>query len=217
VRVAKIRPRNLVLATGLVAGVSVGVTGLAWASTPNSSPAHHKSLEPPRGSSGSADLVTTAPNGPASTLTVDTPSGSKTFAVTSSTTYWRGDAPAQEPDITVGAVVWVRTVPAKHRATAPDPLVAASIQIVPSSVRGYVTGAPSDPSAGASTFTITDLSGFTRTVKLETSTSYQEPKTTAPTYANVTTGTFVSVQGNVEGDGTTLDASAVRIGNPDHE
>lgn len=212
-RAPTVRPRNLVLVTGLVAGVSVGVTGLAWASSPSSSPEHHAPKAPSGPGGGPEDLVTTAPSGTTSTLTVDTPSGSKTFSVNASTTYWAGQSAAQESDIADGKLVWVRTVPTKRGAPQPSQPVAASIQLVPARVGGYVTSAA--PTTGASTFTLTDMSGFTRTVKLSTSTTYTEPKTTSPTYTNITTGDFVSVRGTVDVDGTTLDASAVRIGDPD--
>jgi hypothetical protein len=138
----------------------------------------------------------------ADSLTVQTPDGAKTVALTSSTTYYVGRTAATKSAVAVGKVVHVRL--SDPQATKP---VAAVVTVVPAHVAGWVT------SVSGSTITLTDVSGFTRTVTTSSSTTYVKDGTTA-TSAIVTKGAFVRAVGSVDSDGTTLDATRVATGHP---
>ncbi len=59
--------------------------------------------------------------------------------------------------------------------------------------------------------TITDGNGFTRTVQENPTTSYRTNGATGSP-SDITVGRFIRVQGNVEANGTTLNASKIAVG-----
>lgn len=199
---------------GLVAGLALGLTGLASAagsSSATTSPrASSGSVAPPfehgRGfghedgmRAGAAGRVTSASG---SSLTVDTPQGSKTFGLTGSTRYYVGRTAAKQAAVTVGEIVAVRPVDAKA-----TPLVAAVVRVVPAHLTGWVT------KVDGSTVTLTDVSGFTRTLTTSSSTTFTKDGAAA-TSSVLVTGAFIHAVGQVAPDGTTLTADHVAVGRP---
>lgn len=199
--------------TGLAAGLALGVTGLASASTPTGStnPAASAAGAQPRdhgrhheGRRGGGDLVTAVTGG---TITLDTPRGVKTVTVNSQTVYKHGAAAASLSDVKVNEIVRVQFV--TRNAATP---VAKLVRIEMAHVEGYVT-AVSPSSAGTGSITVIDRSGFTRTIQTSAATTYRKAGK-AGTAADITVGTFVHAEGNVDANGTTLDATRVQTGQP---
>lgn len=201
---------------GLAAGLALGLTGLASAAGSSSatpSPrASSGAVAPPfergrgfghddgRGPrAGAAGRVTSVSG---SSLTVDTPQGSKTFGLTGSTRYFIGRTAATQAAVTVGEIVGVR--PVDPKAT---PLVAAAVRVVPAHLTGWVT------KVDGSTVTLTDVSGFTRTLTTSSGTTYTKDGATA-TSSVLVTGAFIHAVGQVAQDGTTLTAEHVAVGRP---
>jgi hypothetical protein len=200
---------------GLAAGLALGVTGLAGAASPSPSPGTpsqpHTRAHTFRGFGGLGagpflgrrlglgGLVSSVAG---NTLSIRTPRGIEKVVLTSSTAYLRGSSKVTKGALTPGEVVRVRLV--DPRATT---LTAAEVAIVPAELSGYVTAVGSD------TIILTDLSGFTRTVRTSDSTSYVKDGASS-TRAAITVGAFVRAAGAVDADGTTLDATRVATGQP---
>jgi hypothetical protein len=191
-------PRVLIVG-GVTAVVALGGAGLAYAST-SSSTSPSSATSTPAKSSGAAtkhrlpaeDLVT-AVNG--TSLTADTPKGTKTFTLTSATTYHRGTAKVTEADIKPGQVVRIRT--AKDGATA------RAVAIAPAVITGYAQ------SASGSTLTVVDRSGLSHTVST-TGATYKK-NGAAGQASDVTAGVLVRVQGFLGSDGATIDATTIGV------
>lgn len=205
-------------AAGLVGGLALGVTGLAQAADPAPSPGAtstpgqflqermHDRMGLPggrmgkHGRGGYGGLVTAVDG---DSLTVRTPRGTETVALTSSTAYYEGATKATRSAVDEGDVVRVRL--ADPQATKK---VATVVTVVPAHLVGWVTA------VGDSTITITDHDGFTRTIRTSSSTTYVKDGATA-TRSAVTVGTMIRAVGEVASDGTTLDATRVATGLPD--
>jgi hypothetical protein len=196
-------------AAGLVAGLALGVSGLASAADPTPSatagpdrPRPHDGLHrkgPMGHGPGAGGLVSAVTAG---SLTVRTPDGTRTIGLTSSTTYYEGRTAATRDAVDVGDVVAVRL--ADPAASTP---VASVVQVLPAHLGGWVTR------VAGSTITITDPAGFTRTIATTSATTYRKDGAAA-TAAAVTVGSFVRALGAVAADGTTLDAASVEVGRP---
>jgi hypothetical protein len=192
---------------GVAAGLALGVTGFATAASPSPSPSTDRPLHQQgalrdrlmdhlRGGSGLVSAVTS------DSLTLRTPDGTRTIGLTSSTTYYTGRTKATKDAVKAGSVVHVRLV--DPRATKQ---VAAVVTVEPAHLDGWVTAV----SGGA--ITLTDPSGFTRTVRTSSATTYVKDGAAA-TSSIVSVGTFVRAVGTVDADGTTLDATRVATGHP---
>lgn len=197
--------------TGLLAGLALGITGLASASasTPTSGPAAgaatgqaHGDHRGPRGDhrhGGRGGALVTAVNG--NTISLDTPSGPKTVTVDSSTVYRHGGVTASLADVKPNEIVRVRLV--DPAATSP---VARQVSIEMARADGYVTGVTGQ------SFTVIGRDGFARSVQASSTTVYQDAgKTGSP--AEIAVGKFVRAAGNVDPNGTTLDATRISTGN----
>ncbi len=205
-------------AAGLVAGLALGVTGLAQAADPTPSPSSsqertfrdrmHERPGMPGGRmdkrlhGGYGGLVTAIDT---DSLTVRTPDGAQTLALTGSTTFYEGKTLATRDSVTADDVVHVRLV--DPQATKK---VAAVVRVVPAHIRGWVTA------VGDASLTIKDLSGFTRTARTSSATTYAKDGATVPRTA-ITVGTFVRALGEVAADGTSLEATRVTTGRPDQD
>jgi len=133
---------------------------------------------------------------------VDTPRGTKTEALTPATTYRHGRATATRTDVKIGEIVRVRLV--DPAATA---AVAKAVEIEPAHVGGFVRA------VDGSTLKLVDESGFTRTIRTSSATTYEKDGAAAQASA-LTVGSFVRAEGVVDPDGTTLDAARVATGHP---
>ena len=69
--------------------------------------------------------------------------------------------------------------------------------------------------AADGTITITDHSGFTRTIRTSATTTYEKDGVAAKA-SDITVGALVRAVGEVDADGTTLDATKVSVGKPAH-
>ncbi len=211
---SKIRPGLIGVSaagTGLVAGLALGVTGLAnAASSTTTSPTksgsasvagegHHGKHRGDRDRHGAGDLVTAVSG---NTITLDTPGGVKTVTVTPATVYRHGQGTASLADVKPNEIVRVRIV--DPTAAAP---VAKSVQIELARAQGYVTA------VNGTSFTVIGRDGFARTVR-ESSTTVYRNAGAAGSPSEVTVGKLVRAEGNVDPNGTTLDATRIGTGMP---
>lgn len=195
--------------TGLAAGLALGVTGLASASTPSATSAsphagsaahgaHGQNGQHGKDKAGRGGELVTSVSG--DTITLDTPRGVKTVSVNSATVYKHGAAKATLADVKPNEIVRVQLVDPKAANG-----VAKTITIEIAHVAGYVTA------VNGSTVTITDRGGFTRTVQESSATVYRDAGA-AGTTSEVTVGKFIRAEGNVDPNGTTLDATRISTG-----
>ena len=214
--------RRIAIATGaagVVAGLALGVTGLASAAGSSPTPAPSKSgavapkTDPDgdgrhgpgrmhrheHGPGGRGGLVTSVAG---DTVTVDTPRGSQTITLNASTTYYDGRTKATKSVLAAGEIIGVRLV--DPAAAKP---VARQIVVLPAHVEGWVA------KVDGATITLTDPAGFTRTVTTSSATTYQKDGA-AGTAAEVKAGVFIRAAGKVAGDGTTLTVSRIGTGSP---
>ncbi len=211
---SKIRPGLIGVSaagTGLVAGLALGVTGLANAAgTTTTSPSksgsagvasegHHGQHRGDRDRRGAPDLVTAVSG---NTITLDTPTGIKTVTVTPATVYKHGQGAASLADVKPNEIVRVRFV--DPAATAP---VAKSVLIELARANGYVTA------VDGTSFTVTGRDGFARTVQEGRTTVYRNAGA-AGRPSEVSVGKLVRTEGNVDANGTTLDATRIGTGMP---
>ena len=214
-------------AAGLAGGLALGVTGLASAAGSDPTPTPNPTKTPkqtagqwaggPRFGPGGFGGGGRGGHGPGrrggfdgglvsavtdSSLTLRTPDGSQTVSLTSATTYYQGQTKTTRSAVSVGEVVAVRV--ADPKAT---PKVASRVTVQPAQLAGFVTG------ISGSTITVADESGFTRTIRTSTSTTYQKDGA-AGKASDITVGAFVHAVGSVDSNGTTLDATKVSVGRP---
>ena len=216
-----LRPhRRIAIATGaagVVAGLALGVTGLASAagSSPTPTSANAAAIAPKtspdgdgrhgpgrmhgHGPGGRGGLVTSVAG---DTVTVDTPRGTQTITLNASTTYYDGQTKATRSVLATGEIIGVRLV--DPAAAKP---VAKEIAVLPAHVEGWVA------KVDGATITLTDPAGFTRTVTTSSATAYRKDGA-AGTAAEVEAGVFIRAAGKVAGDGTTLTASRIGTGAP---
>jgi hypothetical protein len=88
-----------------------------------------------------------------------------------------------------------------------DATTAVNIDIQLPVLVGTVTGVNGD------TITITDPQGFTRTIVVDSSTSYSKSSGTA-SLSDVRVGSEISAEGAVDANGTSLAAASVHVGLP---
>lgn len=194
---------------GLVAGLGLGATGLASATAPVSASmttaadGEGKQRQHPKKGAGKGrgfgGLVTAVS---ASSLTTNTPWGSKTVGVNDATVYYEGKDKVAASAIEVGEVVIVRL--ADPKSTTP---MAAVVKVVPAHVVGWVKDVL------GTTITVVDKSGFTRVVTTSSSTGFTKDGETS-SLADLDPGMFIRVLGSVGEDGSTLNAARVASGKP---
>lgn len=139
----------------------------------------------------------------ATSVTVDLRSGTTTtFTLTPTTTYTEGSAPSTIASLVVGDRVRVKV--SSSTATT-----AAAINIELAELFGKVTA------VSGNTITISDPQGFSRTVVVNSSTSYTA-NGAAGTVADVTVGSKISAEGTIDPNKTSLDALTVAIGSDEH-
>lgn len=189
-------------AAGLVAGLALGVNGLATAAGGGSS---DKAANGASGSTvgrhfrgGHAEaLVVSVTSG---NLVVRTPAGIRTITLTAGTRYFDGQTAATRTVVRPGELVSLRLT--DPRATTP---VAAAVRIVPAHLAGYVTA------VSGGTLTVLDQGGFSRTVTTTASTVIRKDGKAASLGA-LTVGSFVRAGGRAVG--TDLAASRIGTGRP---
>lgn len=191
-------PRLLVVG-GVTAAVALGGAGLAYASTGSSaapSSTTSSSATPAKTHKHPADDLVTSISG--TSLTADTPKGVTTFTLTPTTSYRRGSTKLTEADIKPGQVVRIRTQKGGTTVRA--------VAIAPAGITGYVQ------SMAGSTLTVVDRSGFSH--KVSTTGATYKKNGAAGQASDVTPGALVHVQGFIDADGSTLDATTVGVHHP---
>jgi hypothetical protein len=121
-----------------------------------------------------------------------------TFSVTPSTTFTEGSTVLTFAALVVGDSADVRV-------NSSAPTTALSVNILLATLSGPVTG------VSGNTITIRGGKGFDRTIVVSGATTYTQGGAAA-TLANVIVGSFITAQGTVDPDLTTLDATTVTIG-----
>jgi hypothetical protein len=81
----------------------------------------------------------------------------------------------------------------------------------PPAAAGKVESVTAGSVSGTGTFTVKGRDGKTVTVEVSSSTTYKDPGVTSPSFANVTTGEMVSVEGTTASSGV-VTATSVFIG-----
>jgi hypothetical protein len=122
-----------------------------------------------------------------------------TFAITSSTTFSEGSTVLSLANLVVGDS-------ANVTVNSTQPTTAISVDILLATLAGHVTN------VSGNTITITAGKGFARTIFVSATTTYTNGDGSAATLANVTVGSYISAQGTVDVDLTSLDATSVTIG-----
>jgi hypothetical protein len=186
-----------VAATAAV-GVSLaaGAVGVASAATPHATHAKDSSTATTNANSCVGGVVTAIS---ATSITVQSISGtSTTYTINSATTFSEGQKTVTASSVVVGERVGIQV-------SSTSATTATSIDVQLAGIAGKVV------SVSGNTITVTDPQGFTRTIIVNSSTTYTKSNA-ASTLSAVTVGTVVSARGTVDSNGTTLDASAVTIG-----
>ncbi len=136
-----------------------------------------------------------------SSITILTPRGtSTTFRIDSSTAVTKDRLAATFADLAIGEHVRIMT----SSTSATD---AARIEIELARVAGTVV------SVSGNKITVSDRDGLYRTITVGASTTYTKGAASA-SLSDVTSGTFIMAEGAVDANHTSLDASAVGIGQP---
>jgi hypothetical protein len=123
-----------------------------------------------------------------------------TYAITSSTTFSEGPTTVTESALAVGQHVGIQL-------STSDASTAANIDIQLPALFGTVSSVSGD------TVVITDLEGFSRTIVVDSSTTYSKSGATASLSDIVVSGDIIA-EGTVDANLTSLDATHVVIGVP---
>ena len=184
------------LGVGQVAG-GAGIASVTSSPTPRNSTTS-RSTTPPNPANFAGGTVTAVSS---TSITVDEWSGtSNTYAITSATTFSEGPTTITASALAVGQHVGIQV-------SSTDATTATIIDIQLPVLVGTVTDVNGD------TVTITDPEGFSRTIIVDSTTSYTKSSGTA-SLSDVSMGSEISAEGTVDANGTSLDASSVHIGVP---
>jgi hypothetical protein len=135
----------------------------------------------------------------ATSVTVKDLSGAtSTYEITSTTTFSEGSTTISASQLAPGQHVWIQL-------SSSDATAATSVDVQLPVLFGTVTALSGD------TITITDPEGFSRTIVVNSSTTYAKSNATA-TLSEVSVGSVISAQGSVDSNLTSLDATSVVIG-----
>ena len=179
------------LASATTHGASESSRDASTTATATATPA------PPGNPADMAGGVVTAIS--ASSITVRDLSGtSTTYTLTSATTFSDGPTTVDASAVSVGEHVVVEL-------SSTDATTATSVNVMPAMLMGTVTSVSGD------TLTITDPQGFTRTIVVDSSTTYDKSGATS-SLSDVTVGSVIAAQGRVDTNGTSLDATGITIG-----
>lgn len=145
-------------------------------------------------------------------LTVSRPSGSSvTYTLNSATTYRQGQVDATYSALAVGEHVAVQTAAPSSSSSSSTPAVATQVDIILPTISGAVQSVSTSGTTTA--IVVADAQGFWRTIVTSSATTYSDDGTTV-TSPTITSGEFISAEGTIDANHTTLDASHVSIGKP---
>ena len=187
------------LGVGLVAG-GAGIASATSSHSPRDSTTS-TSATPPSPANFAGGVVTAVSSASISVKGMDGTSSS--YAITSSTTFSEGPTTVTASELAVGQHVGIQL-------STSDDSTAANIDIQLPALFGTVTSVSGD------TVVITDLEDFSRTIVVESSTTYTKSGATA-SLSDVVVGSDIIAEGTVDANGTSLDATHVVIGLPSQQ
>jgi hypothetical protein len=187
------------LGVGLVAG-GAGIASATSSHSPRDSTTS-TSATPPSPTNFAGGVVTAVSSASISVKGMDGTSSS--YAITSSTTFSEGPTTVTASALAVGQHVGIQL-------STSDDSTAANIDIQLPALFGTVTSVSGD------TVVITDLEDFSRTIVVESSTTYTKSGATA-SLSDVVVGSDIIAEGTVDANGTSLDATHVVIGLPSQQ
>jgi hypothetical protein len=192
--------KRVAATTALGVGLVAGGAGIASASSDHSprDSTTSTSATPPSPANFAGGVVTAVSS---SSISVKDAGGTtNTYTISSSTTFSEGPTTVTESALAVGQHVGIQL-------STSDDTAAASIDIQLPALFGTVS------SVDADTVVITDLEGFSRTIVVDSSTSYTKSGAAA-SLSDVVVGSDIIGEGTVDANGTSLDATHVVIGVP---
>lgn len=194
----KMAVRRVAATTALGVGLVAGGAGLASAtSTQSARDSTTPTSSPPNRANMAGGLVTAVTD---SSITVKDRGGtSTTYAITSATAFYEGPTTIAQSSLAVGQHVEIEL--------SADSTQAQSIDVQVPVLIGTVTAVNGDA------ITISDLEGFSRTIVVDSSTTYTKSGAAA-TLGDVSVGTLISAEGAVDTNLTSLDATSVSMGRP---
>ena len=211
----KMAVRRVAATTALGVGLVAGGAGLASATSTQSArdSTTPTSTSPPNRADMAGGVVTAVTD---TSITVKHLDGtSTTYPITSTTALYEGLTSIAASSLAVGQHVEIELssanstlaqsinvqVPVLFAVTVPNNNVQVPVLF------GTVTAVQGD------TITISDLEGFSRTIVVDSSTTYTKSGATA-TLADISVGTLISAEGTVDANLTSLDATSVSMGQP---
>jgi endonuclease YncB( thermonuclease family) len=196
----KMTMKRVAATTALGVGLVAGGAGIASASSsqPSSDSTAASSTSPPSAGDFAGGVITAVSS---DSITVKDMTGtSTTYTITSTTTFREGATTVTESTLAVGQHVGIQL-------SSSDSTTASSIDVQLPMLVGTVTAVDGD------TVTISDQQGFSRTIVVDSTTTYTDAGSSA-SLSDVTVGTLIGAQGTVDANLTSLDASSVSVGLP---
>ncbi|MGA2295744.1 MAG: DUF5666 domain-containing protein [Acidimicrobiales bacterium] len=190
--------KRVAATTALGVGLAAGGAGIASATSTHT--AHDAttapSTAPPAWGDFAGGVITAVSS---TSITVkDLDGTSSTYDITSATTFSEGPTTIDASTLAIGQRVGIQLSSASSTS-------AVNIDVQLPVLFGTVTAVSGD------TITISDPEGFSRTIVVDSTTTYTKSSASA-TLSDVTVGSVISAQGTVDANLTSLDASSVEIG-----
>lgn len=196
----KMAVRRVAATTALGVGLVAGGAGLASATSTQSArdSTTPTSTSPPNRADMAGGVVTAVTDTSISVKHLD--GTSTTYPITSTTSLYEGPTSIAASSLAVGQHVEIELSSANSTQ-------AQSINVQVPVLFGTVTAVQGD------TITISDLDGFSRTIAVDSSTTYTKSGAAAA-LADISVGTLISAEGTVDANLTSLDATSVSTGPP---
>ena len=191
--------KRVAATTALGVGLVTGGAGIASATSSHSPRDSTTSTSATPSPANFAGGVVTAVSS-TSISVKDMDAATSTYAITSSTTFSEGPTTVTASALALGQHVGIQL-------SASDDSTATSIDIQLPALFGTVT------SVAGNSVVITDLEGFSRTIVVDSSTSYTKSGVTA-SLSDIVVGSGIIAEGTVDANLTSLDATSVVIGLP---
>ncbi len=196
----KMAVRRVAATTALGVGLVAGGAGLASATSTQSArdSTTPTSTSPPNRADMAGGVVTAVTD---TSITVKHLDGtSTTYTITSTTALYEGPTTIAASSLALGQHVEIEL-------SSANSTLAQSINVQAPVLFGTVT------TVQGNTITISDLEGFSRTIVVDSSTTYTKSGAAA-TLGDVSVGTLISAEGTVDANLTSLDATSVSMGQP---
>jgi len=196
----KMAVRRVAATTALGVGLVAGGAGLASATSTQSArdSTTPTSTSPPNRADMAGGVVTAVTD---TSITVKHLDGtSTTYTITTSTALYEGPTTIAASSLAVGQHVEIDL-------SSADSTLAQSINVQVPVLFGTVTAVEGN------TITISDLDGFSRSIVVDSSTTYTKSGASA-TLADISVGALISAEGTVDANLTSLDATSVSMGQP---